>query len=465
MNAIDRSIPVAAGRLDREGRLIDAEARLSELNHRAGGAPGAPLAVPQIAALARLSQRLGIAISRNVVAADGEEDLDLWVRAEPEDGGVRLEVSGWRQRPAWRATASEFEREGDFVRSAADWLWETDASLRITFLSIEAGTRYGFDSGSMLGQPLTRLFRLEQDEAGNLPILDAVAGQAQFDGQKAELRDTGRMVRLAATPRSDPGGRFAGFVGAAHMLDAPLPSEPGPDTPLPAPAASFGGFPDSFSQRLDRALRGPLGKIIANADSISAQLEGPLKPDYAEYASDIANAGRHLLGLVEDLVDLQAIEREDFAISLEPIDLADVARRASGLLGVRAAQSDVRIDKPALDEALPVTGEFRRALQVLVNLIGNAVRYSPPGSQVWIRLERDGNRACVIVADQGKGIAAEDQVRIFEKFGRVDDSEPGGSGLGLYIARRLARAMGGDLTVDSAPGMGARFVFSLPWRG
>jgi signal transduction histidine kinase len=109
-----------------------------------------------------------------------------------------------------------------------------------------------------------------------------------------------------------------------------------------------------------------------------------------------------------------------------------------------------------------VRGEFRRALQVLVNLIGNAVRYSPEGAMVWIRLERDGNKGCVIVADQGKGIALEDQARIFEKFGRVDDSEPGGSGLGLYIARRLARAMGGDLTVDSAPGMGARFLFWLP---
>jgi PAS domain-containing protein len=462
MNAIDRTLPVSHGRLDREGRLIDAEMRLAELNQRAGGQTGAPLAVPQIATLARLAQRLGIAISRNVVAADGEDDLDLWVRAEPEDGGVRLEISGWRQRPAWRATASDFEREGDFFRSAADWLWETDASLRITFLSIEAGERYGFESSEMLGQPLTRLFRLEQDESGNLPILDAVAAQGQFDGQKAEIRGTGRMVRLAATPRSDPGGRFAGFVGATHMLEMPLPPEPGPDTPLPAPAAAFGGFPDSFSQRLDRALRGPLGKIIANADSISAQLDGPLKPDYAEYASDIANAGRHLLGLVEDLVDLQAIEREDFAIAFEPIDLADVARRASGLLGVRAAQSEVRIDKPAMDEGLPVSGEFRRALQVMVNLIGNAVRYSPPGAMVWIRLERDGDKGCVIVADQGKGIALEDQTKIFAKFGRVDDSEPGGSGLGLYIARRLARAMGGDLTVDSAPGMGARFLFWLP---
>jgi PAS domain-containing protein len=461
VNAIDSSMPLAIGQLDSSGRVVDAEGRLGELNARAGGGVGLPLAVPQIATLARLAQRLGIGISRNVIAADGEDDLELWVRAEPKDGGVRLEVSGWRPRPVWRAAATEPERDGDFFRSAADWLWETDASLRITFLSIEAGARYGFETSAMLGQPLTRLFALEEDETGALPILTAVAAQARFDGQKAELRGTGRMVRLDATPRTDPGGRFAGFVGAAHMLDA-MP--PAPKVDAPVPATPFGGFSDSFSQRLDRALRGPLGKIIANADSISAQTEGPLKPDYAEYASDIANAGRHLLGLVDDLVDLQAIERDDFHTAAEPIDLADVARRAAGLLAVRAAQGEVRVDRGSSDETLPVTGEFRRALQVLVNLIGNAVRYSPPGSMVWIRLERDGDRGAVIVADQGKGIAFEDQERIFEKFGRVDPSEPGGSGLGLYIARRLARAMGGDITVDSAPGMGARFIFTLPYR-
>jgi signal transduction histidine kinase len=277
----------------------------------------------------------------------------------------------------------------------------------------------------------------------------------------AELRGTGRNVRLDATPRTDPGGRFAGFVGAAHMVDA---APPVPKSDAAIPMAPFGGFPDSFSQRLDRALRAPLGRIIANADSISAQTEGPIQPDYAEYAGDIASAGRHLLGLVDDLVDLQAIERPDFEPLAEDIDLADVARRAAGLLAVRAAQAEVLIDKPKGDEMMPVTGEFRRALQILVNLIGNAVRYSPQGGQVWIRLERDAGFGCVIVADQGRGIAAEDQEHIFEKFGRVDPSEPGGSGLGLYIARRLARAMGGDITVDSAPGMGARFVLSLPWR-
>ena len=130
---------------------------------------------------------------------------------------------------------------------------------------------------------------------------------------------------------------------------------------------------------------------------------------------------------------------------------------------MRAADKQVVIDGP--DEgAVPATGDFTRTLQILVNLLGNAVRYSPDGGQVWLRAEREGDLAIVIVADQGKGIAADDQERVFEKFERVDPNEPGGAGLGLYIARKLARAMKGDLAVHSAPGQGARFTLTLPAR-
>ena len=211
-------------------------------------------------------------------------------------------------------------------------------------------------------------------------------------------------------------------------------------------------------------MREPLHHIIANAETISSQPEGPLRKDYAGYATDIASAGRHLLALIDDLVDLQAIERPGFTPEADEIDLADIARRAAGLLSVRASARNVRIDRPPEDEALPATGEFKRALQIVMNLLTNAIRYSPEGGQVWMRSDREGDLAALIICDQGKGIAAEDQARIFEKFERVDPTEPGGTGLGLYIARRLARAMGGDIAVDSAPGQGARFTFTMPAR-
>lgn len=455
MNDHRFGVPPAIGRLSADGLLLDAELRLAELNRRAGGALGQPVAVPQIAALVRLVQRLGIALTRPIVAADGDDDIALTVRAEPDELGIRLEVSGWQAGAPWEAEPAH-RREADFLRSDADWLWTTDAALHLTHVSDHAAVRLGFDPQTVLGQPITRLFALNDDGEGGFPILSALAAQAWFDAQEAAIRGTDHRVRLSAVPRVDANGQFAGFDGAARDLspdEAPVQAED---------AAS--DLPDGFSRRVGRALRDPLGRIIANADSMSAQTDGPLRDDYVAYAADIASAGRHLLGLVDDLEDLSAIERADFAVAVEDLDLADVARRAAGLLAVRAAQGDVRIERPSFDDAMPASGEFRRVLQILVNLIGNAVRYSPPGGTVWILLERDGNDACVIVGDQGKGIAAADQERIFAKFGRVDPTEAGGSGLGLYIARRLARAMHGDILVDSAPGQGARFVLMLPGR-
>ena len=454
MNMAEPMLPPVHGRVDTAGRLIEAEQRLHDLNARAGGSIGAPIAVPSIATIVRLARRLGILVSRAVVAADGDDDVELWVRAAPDSGGVRLAITGWRIRTPWHPGGPAQQRDGDFLRSTGEWLWEADGALRLTYISLSAGMRYGFDAAGLLGQSLTKLFALGEDGDGSFPILGGVALQQGFSGQRATVRATGHRFKLSATPRTDESGGFAGFVGAAE----PIPDEPQIAPYMPQADAATA----AFAARLDRALHGPLDRIIANADSISAKAEGPLRQDYADYAADIATAGRHLAGLVDDLVDLQFVERPDFVVAADALDLADVARRAAGLLAVRATEAQVRIDKPATEETLPATGEFRRALQVLVNLIGNAVRYSPLDGMVWIRVEREADICAVIVADQGKGIAHADQERIFEKFERVDPREPGGSGLGLYIARRLARAMGGDVTVDSAPGQGARFVFTLP---
>jgi signal transduction histidine kinase len=449
-------LDTVAGRLDAEGRLIAADPALAALHEQAGGSEGGVLAVPQIAALARLAQRLGITISRAAVAADGDRDVDLWVRAAPEGKEVALAISGWSGRPPRPpAPVPPREREADFLRAAADWTWETDDTLRLTALSAGAAAAIGSAPSSFLGKQLTRLFRFKENADGALPILTALAEHKAFDGQAAELRGgrDGRFA-LSGVPLIDGAGRFAGFRGAAVAAGADSPAE----------AAPAGVDSAAFGERLDQALRGPLAHIIDHAERLRAQPEGPLRRDYAGYADDIAAAGRHLLALVDDLVDLQAVERPEFRPEIEAIDLADIARRAAGLLGVRAGDRGVRIDAPGAGENLPAIGDFTRALQIMMNLITNAVRYTPEGGQVWVRTEQEGDLAAIIVADQGKGIAEADQDRIFDKFERVDPSEPGGTGLGLYIARRLARAMHGDISVDSAPGQGARFTFTLPLR-
>jgi signal transduction histidine kinase len=443
------------GRLDSEGRLIEADPPLAALHEHAGGRPGGMLAVPQIATLARLARRLGITVARPAIAADGERDIDLWVRAEPSGNEVTLEISGWTPRAQQPGSdVQPKEREADFLRAGADWMWETDETLALTQMSPSATSALGRTARELIGRRMVHLFRFRETPDGSIPILIALAEHSRFDGQLAEFAAApGSRYLLSGVPLIDGMGRFAGFRGSAVVAHQSEDEFEDPER------LSDGG---AFGERLDQALRTPLNHIVNAAELLRAQNEGPLRREYTAYATDIASAGRHLLAMVDDLVDLQAIERDDFTPEIDRIDLADVARRAAGLLSVRAAERQVRIDKPGDDEALPALGEFRRVLQIMMNLLVNAIRYSPEGSMVWIRTERAGQMVALTVADLGKGIATEDQDRVFAKFERVDPSEPGGTGLGLYIARRLARAMGGDILLDSAPGQGARFTLTLP---
>jgi two-component sensor histidine kinase len=438
------------GTVDAEGRLVAADHPLLLLHRSAGGEDGGALAIPQVAALARLSQSLGVQVSRTVIAADGDVDVDLTVQARPDGDMIHLTINGWRQReeplanPAMRAERAQY-----YAKVGNEGAWECDEFLRLSELPLPLAKLTKKSADQMREQSFTRIFRLVEDDAEDLPLVAALAGRAAFAGQLVELRSNPDVrLWLSGEPKIENSGRFLGYVGGYAFVDQTHAVRQLHEPP--------------FAEQLDSALRQPIARIIANADQISARSNGPIRQDYAGYANDISVAGRHLLGLIDDISDMQAVEQQDFRASAESVDLADIARRAAGLLKVRAADQSVRIDAPPIDEAIEAKGDFRRVLQIIVNLLSNAVRYSPPGSSVWIRTEIEGDLAAVIVADQGKGIAISDQARIFEKFERLDPNEPGGTGLGLYISRRLARAMGGDINVDSAPGQGSRFVLTLP---
>jgi signal transduction histidine kinase len=444
------------GRVDADGRLISADAALADLHARAGGEPGGPLAVPQLAQLARLARRLSIPVSRAVLAADGEDDLDLWVRAKPEGPTVELTIAGWAHRVAGASPmpASSEEREADFLRAEADWTWETDAALRLVSLSAAGmAALSGAAASPVLGDALTRVFVLEDGAETGPPLLEGLANRKGFENQFVVLRGAPQRFRLAGVPIFGSGGALTGFRGGGFAIL----QEPELAKSLPPVTTA----PSAFARRLETALRDPVHRIVATAEQIREQEDGPVRADYNGYAGDIANAGRHLLGLIEDLVDLEAVERADLDVEREPLDMADLARRAAGLLSVRADDKDMRIEQPDIAERLEVVGDFKRALQILVNLVGNAVRYGPSGSTVRVSIEARGNQVAAIVADQGRGIAPENHELVFGKFERLGAREPG-SGLGLYISRRLARVMDGEVSIESKAGEGARFVFTLP---
>lgn len=452
------------GQLDAEGRLVSADPPLLRLHLHCGGYEGGPLAVPQLSNLCRLSRQLDMNLSRPVRAADDDNLINMWVeiRLQTGDlqGNIAISIVDWKETPAPSSNDETSGRQRDFDRLNGRGSIRTDASLRIMGLSLP-GDLHAVEK--YIGQSLLDVLDFVEPSKQTV-LIECISERQPVRGQHVRQKHGKKsFYNLSGQPLIDNDGLFSGYRFSLE-LDQEKEAENQYDrASLPIGKGEL--ISDSlFGSQLGPALRQPLGKIIANAETIGNRLEGPLRGDYSDYAKDIASAGRHLMDLVNDLSDLEAIQRTSFSIAADDIDLVDLAYRAAGLLAVKAADHQIRIDLPDKDLALPVKGEFRRVLQILVNLIGNAIRYSPDGSVIKLQVFEDGEFSAIMVRDQGDGIAKDDQQRIFEKFERLGRSGDGGSGLGLFISRRLANAMDGSLTVESAVGKGSTFKLSLPSR-
>ena len=439
------------GKTDAEDRLIEADGRLVELNDACGGVVGGTLAIPELLSLVTKAREYGLRLSRRFAASDGDERITAWVEIAPvggQNGGCDIAVSSWQVDASPRLSESEAnQRRSEINRYLAECTARLDPSQRILSIETDAPDLVEFTKTARagVGRPWTD-FVVLPGNAHEQPIHWQL-----LDGTSCRIPGSDREWNAFLEPLGQPEPGSAGFV--LHL---------GAKRPLGASAAGVTGVTPSLGRDLSPVLRQPVNRIIANAETIRTKLAGPLRDEYSDYAADIASAGQHLLALIDDLSDLEVVEAEGFSTAPDRIDLADVARRACGILGVKAKERGITLDAPAEGEVQLATAEFRRVLQVLLNLIGNAIRYSPQNSRVWVRLDAIGQRATVTVADQGHGLDEVQQKKVFEKFERLGRGEDGGSGLGLYISRRIARAMDGDLTVESAPGQGARFTLSVP---
>jgi signal transduction histidine kinase len=212
-------------------------------------------------------------------------------------------------------------------------------------------------------------------------------------------------------------------------------------------------------------IRTPTAIIRASAEVL--QREELVRPEGRDLAEDIVSEADRLGRLVEELLALAASERGTLAVDRRPTDLAEVASATVRRAGPLAAEQGLVLDGPdGTDPPLPVLADPDRLVQLLLVLLDNAFRVSPPGGHVTVAVAQVGRRAQVAVSDDGPGVPADQRERIFEPFARLADRrrQGRGSGLGLAIASRLAVLHGGTLSVGDAPGGGARFVLEIPLR-
>ncbi len=222
-----------------------------------------------------------------------------------------------------------------------------------------------------------------------------------------------------------------------------------------------------FLANMSHELRTPLNAIIGFSEVISREVFGPLENEkYLQYTGDIHSSGRHLLALINDILDLSKIEAGQYSIFEERVDLSGIADDCHKLLDLRASVNDIKIER-RFSRSLPDLHADKRAVrQIWLNLLTNAVKFAPSGSRVHIVADYQSDGGFYIgVHDEGPGIAEDELEKVLETFGQGKEgiSRPGsGTGLGLSIVKGLAEAHGGLFTLESELGVGTRASVVFP---
>jgi signal transduction histidine kinase len=218
--------------------------------------------------------------------------------------------------------------------------------------------------------------------------------------------------------------------------------------------------------RVTHELRTPLNAVVGFADLMRAEAYRS-SAAHDLYLGHLQQAARHLSALVSDLADLPALHRGSLSLADETVSVGDAARQAVAMVECAARRSGMAVRCHGGPFSLAVRADGLRVVQVLLNLLSNAVKYgrgTPNEVEVSWRCEASAGRACIAVRDHGAGLEPAQLGALFEPFSRLgaERTGPQGSGLGLFISRGLARAMGGDIEVDSLRGRGTTFTLLLP---
>lgn len=222
-----------------------------------------------------------------------------------------------------------------------------------------------------------------------------------------------------------------------------------------------------FLSMMSHDLRAPLTAIAGNAQLLASADYGPLSPEQREAVEDIREACRMQMTLINDILEFARLESGRVEVQLRPVAVAEVVARALALIRVQAAEAGLSLTTRECESAA-VLADPNRLQQILLNLLTNAVKFTPAGGAIEVTCESAGDRIRIRVRDTGIGIASEDLPRIFAPFVQVGVLPPPhlpashGVGLGLAISRDLARAMHGEVMAESAPGAGSVFIIDLP---
>ncbi|CAN5237249.1 hypothetical protein BH11PSE10_BH11PSE10_01240 [soil metagenome] len=417
-------------------------------------------------------------LHRVAISRDGQRH-PLEVRAavtHTSDGAVRGLAIVFRDMSRVLAAEAESRRLAAIVESSNDAIIGKTLEGMITSWNGAAESMFGYKAAEAIGLPVDVLLPPERAEEETRVLGNLQRGERVPAFDTVRLAKGGRPIDVSVTmsPIRDIEGRI---VGASKIIRDASQRRAAENARLIAQRLEAENrqiqeasrMKSQFLANMSHELRTPLNAIIGFADLMYAGAVPPASDKHHQFLGHIASSGRHLLQLINDVLDLSKVESGKFEFHPEPVNLAELVQQVIAVLHTAVQHKTIQLSAE-VDAGLGLlTLDPARLKQVLYNYLSNAIKFTPDGGRVLVRALADGPEYLRIeVEDTGIGIAAEDISRLFTEFQQLDagySKRHQGTGLGLALTRRLVEAQGGSVGVRSVPGLGSVFHLLLPRHG
>jgi PAS domain S-box-containing protein len=346
---------------------------------------------------------------------------------------------------------------------------------RGNILTWNAGARRikGYEPEEIIGRHFSTFYTPEDLAAGKPTWeLEVAAREDRLEDEGWRLRKDGTRfwANVIITALRGEDKQLVGFAKVTRDLTERRAAELRAidDARHVAEAQAADRAKTEFLTTMSHELRTPLNAIGGYADLLALGIGGRLSEEQKQYVDRIRRSQQHLLAIINDLLDFGRIEAGEIAYDLATVPLAEVVDAAEPMIEPQIVARQLTLERPACPAEITALADRAKINQIVLNLLSNAVKFTAPGGRITVSCEATDDRVALVVRDTGVGIPADKLEAIFEPFvqlGRSLITAHEGTGLGLAISRNLARAMGGDLSVESTPGEGAVFRLTLPKAG